>query len=201
MGSWQRTGCTDYTPTSWRCTDKKSSGALIVIFPGGGYGHLAPHEGVPIARWLNSLGIAAIVQNYRLGPRYQEPAMMMDGMQAVRCARSEAKRWRIDPDKIGVMGFSASGHLAATVGTRFDAGDPDSRRIIPRFSSEPNAMLLIYPVITMGEGTHEGSKKNLMGENPSAAKVEYYSNEKHVTKDTPPTFIVHSEDDSMKASL
>jgi len=173
----------------------KATGAAIIVCPGGGYSHLADHEGRPVAEWLNTLGITAFVLKYRLGPRYHHPAPLLDAARAIRTVRARATQWHLDPNRIGILGFSAGGHLAATIGTRFDAGTPDAADNIERVSSCPDLMMLIYPVITMGEFTHAGSKRMLLGENPSADLVKLLSNDEHVTKETPPAFLVHTADD------
>ncbi len=175
---------------------EKATGAAIIVCPGGGYTHLAEHEGRPVAEWLNSIGITAFVLKYRLGPRYHHPAPLQDAARAIRTVRSRAKEWGLDPDRIGILGFSAGGHLAATAGTHFDAGKLDATDVIERVSSRPNLMILIYPVITMREQGHAGSKKNLLGDAPSAELVALLSNEEHVTKETPPTFLVHTANDA-----
>ena len=174
----------------------KMTGAAIIICPGGGYGHLADHEGRPVAEWLNTLGVTAFVLKYRLGPRYHHPAPMQDAARAIRIVRARAAEWGLDPQRIGILGFSAGGHLAATAGTHFDSGKPDSQDVIERVSSKPNLMILIYPVITMRDMTHAGSKKNLLGDQPSPQLVALLSNEEQVTKETPPTFLVHTMNDA-----
>jgi len=172
--------------------------AAMVIFPGGGYSHLATDkEGTQVARWLTTLGVAAFVVRYRLGPRYHHPIMMQDAQRAVRLVRSSAARLNIDPSRIGVLGFSAGGHMASTAGTHFDAGNPASHDTVDRVSSRPDFMVLAYPVITMTEPlAHKGSRKNLLGDSPSASLVRLTSNETQVTHDTPPTFIVATTDDA-----
>jgi acetyl esterase/lipase len=173
----------------------KPTGAAIVVCPGGGYQHLAPHEGGTVAHWLNSIGIKAFVLKYRLGPQYHHPAMLQDAQRAIRYVRAHAAEYQIDPQRIGIIGFSAGGHLASSAGTHFTAGDPNSSDPIERVSSRPDLMLLIYPVITMGEFAHAGSRKNLLGDNPPADLVELMSSEKQVTRDTPPAFLVHGVTD------
>jgi acetyl esterase/lipase len=171
----------------------KNTGAAVIVCPGGGYSHLSEiKEGSDVAKWLNSLGITAFVLKYRLGMRYHAPSPLLDASRALRLVRSHAKEWNLDANRIGILGFSAGGHLAATLGTHFDAGKPDASDVIERASSRPDLMVLIYPVISMGEFTHSGSKKNLLGENPTTEAIKLYSNELHVTKDTPPTFIAHA---------
>ncbi len=174
----------------------KATGAAIIVCPGGGYSHLAEHEGRPVAEWLNTLGITAFVLKYRLGPRYQHPAPLQDAARAIRTVRARAAEWQIDPQRIGILGFSAGGHVASTIGTHFDAGKPGDSDLIERVSSRPDLMILIYPVITMKEFTHAGSKRLLLGENPAADLVTLLSNEEQVKKETPPAFLVHSASDA-----
>jgi acetyl esterase/lipase len=174
-----------------------ATGASIVICPGGGYSHLSDiKEGSDVAKWLNSLGISAFVLKYRLGMRYHQPNQLLDAARALRTVRARAKEWNLDTKRIGILGFSAGGHLASTLGTHFDAGKADAKDEIERVSSRPDLMVLIYPVITMGEFTHQGSKKNLLGENPTEDLIKLYSNELQVTKETPPTFLVHTMTDT-----
>lgn len=172
--------------------------SAVVIFPGGGYGHLAvDHEGEQVARWLNSRGVAAFVVRYRLGPRYRHPAMLQDAQRAIRTVRSQAMEWRIDPERIGVIGFSAGGHLASTAGTQFDAILPVAGDAIDGVLARPDFMMLIYAVITMqSDFTHRGSRTNLIGEAPDAQDAWEMSSEVRVTPRTPPTFLVHSTDDA-----
>src|SRR3989440_3501469 len=173
-----------------------ATGAAIIVCPGGGYEHLSDREGGPIAERLNSMGIVAFVLKYRIGPRYHHPAPLQDAARAIRLVRARAKEWGLDPERIGILGFSAGGHLASTAETHFDSGKLDASDPIERVSYRPNLMILIYPVITMSEKTHGGSKKQLLGDNPSPELVALLSNEEHVTKDTPPTFIVHTFTDT-----
>ena len=176
---------------------EKATGAAIIVLPGGGYSHLSEiKEGSDVAKWLNSLGITAFVLKYRLGMRYHQPAPLQDASRAMRTVRARAKEWNIDTNRIGILGFSAGGHLASTLGTHFDAGKADSTDLIERVSSRPDLEILVYPVITMGEFTHAGSKKNLLDENPAPELVKLYSNELQVTKETPPTFLVHTMTDA-----
>jgi acetyl esterase/lipase len=133
---------------------------------------------------------------YRLGPAYHHPAELLDAGRAIRTVRARAGEFGIDPDRIGILGFSAGGHLAATAGTHFDAGKPAAADVIERASSRPNLMILIYPVITMREFTHSGSRNNLLGPAPSSELIALLSNEEQVTKETPPTFLVHTMTDS-----
>ena len=180
---------TPYLPKS------NANGAAFIVCPGGGYAHLADHEGGPVAEWLNSIGITAFVLKYRHGPRYQHPIPLQDAARAIRLVRSRSNEWHIDPNRIGILGFSAGGHLVSTIGTHFDAGSANATDQIDRVSSRPDLLVLIYPVISMGQFTHAGSKKMLLGENPSNDLVTLLSNELQVTKDTPPTFLVHTAND------
>lgn len=175
-----------------------ATGTGVIVYPGGGYSHLATDkEGTQVAHWLNSLGVAAFVVRYRLGPRYHSPSMQQDALRAVRVVRAHARAWHLAPDRIGVIGFSAGGHMASTAGTHFDAGDARSADPVERASSRPDFMMLAYPVITMTEPyAHRGSRTELLGGAPSTADVEAASNELHVTAQTPPTFLVATSDDA-----
>jgi acetyl esterase/lipase len=178
-----------------------ATGQAVVVCPGGGYGGLAyDWEGTDIAGWLNSRGIAAIVLTYRLPAdgavehrKWLTP--LLDAQRAIRTTRANAEAWGIDPTRVGIMGFSAGGHLASTAGTKFDDGDSASADPVERFGSRPDFMILIYPVVTMGQTTHGGSKANLLGKDPDEELARRYSNELHVTRATPPTFLLHSGDD------
>lgn len=176
-----------------------ATGAAIVVCPGGGYAGLATeHEGHRYARWLNSLGISAFVLKYRLGTAgYRHPVMLNDVSRAIRIVRARAGEWHIDPDRVGVMGSSAGGHLASSLLTHYDSGDASSSDTIERQSSRPSLGILCYPVITMQKHAHAGSRKNLLGENPSPELVKFMSSEEQVTSATPPTFIVHTADDKV----
>lgn len=185
------------TITAYLPAKEKANGAAIIVCPGGGYSHLSDvKEGGQVAEWLNTLGITAFVLKYRIGARYQQPAPLLDAARAVRTVRARHKEYNLDPNKIGILGFSAGGHLAATLGTHFDQGKSDSADEIERQSSKPDLQILIYPVITMSEFTHAGSKKNLLGEKPAPELIKLYSNELQVTKDTPPAFLVHTTTDT-----
>ena len=176
---------------------EKATGAAVVICPGGGYAMLAQHEGKDYALWLNENGIAGFVLKYRLGSSgYRHPVMLQDAARAIRTVRARAGEWQVDPERIGVMGSSAGGHLASTILTHFDAGRPEADDPIERVSSRPTLGILCYPVITMGEKTHQGSKRNLLGENPPLQLVKLLSNELQVTSNTPPTFIWHTWEDT-----
>jgi acetyl esterase/lipase len=183
---------TVYLPNATNAT-----GAAMVICPGGAYAGLAAHEGRDYALWLNQPGVAAFVLKYRLGSNgYRHPAMLQDAARAVRLVRSRADDWGIDPRRVGIMGSSAGGHLASTLLTHFDAGNPKAEDPVDRQSSRPDLGILCYPVITMGEYTHRGSRKNLLGANPSPELVKLLSNELQVTRDTPPCFIWQTFEDA-----
>ncbi|MGA3026229.1 MAG: alpha/beta hydrolase [Bryobacteraceae bacterium] len=177
----------------------KAVGTGVVVCPGGGYGHLAmDHEGQQIAEWLNSLGVAAFVLKYRLGPKYHHPIELGDSQRAVRLVRTRAREFGIAADRIGIWGFSAGGHLASTAATHFDPGNPAAPDPVDRAGSRPDFAILAYPVITMRASlTHMGSRTNLLGENPDPALVALLSNESQVTAATPPTFLFHTTDDNV----
>lgn len=175
----------------------KANGAAIVICPGGGYGGLVTGgEGHGIAAWLNKHGITGVVLEYRL-PAGRTYVPLLDAQRAIRTVRARSAEWGVDPARIGIMGFSAGGHLASTADTHFDGGDPKSADPIARVSCRPDFAILVYPVISMGDKTHQGSKQNLLGANPSKELVELFSNEKQVTDKTPPTFLAHAKDDTV----
>jgi acetyl esterase/lipase len=174
-----------------------ASGAAFIICPGGGYGALALHEGEHYARFLNESGIAGFVLKYRLGSSgYRHPVMLQDAARAVRLVRAQAATWRLDPKRIGIMGSSAGGHLASTLLTHSDAGRPEATDLVERQSSRPDLGILCYAVITMDRFTHQGSKNNLLGKNPSPELARELSNELQVTKATPPCFIWHTWEDN-----
>ena len=176
---------------------QKATGAAMVICPGGGYGGLAQHEGKDYALCLNQHGITAFVLKYRLGSSgYRHPAMLNDAARALRLVRAKSAEWKIDPRRVGIMGSSAGGHLASTLLTHFDAGKSDADDSVERKSSRPDLGILCYTVITMGERTHQGSKNNLLGKDPSPELVKLLSNELQVTKETPPCFIFHTDEDT-----
>ncbi len=177
---------------------EKNSGTAVIICPGGGYRNLAMrHEGVAIAEWLNSLGITGVVLEYRMSRGgYRHPIPLQDAQRALRTVRFRADELGLDKSRIGIMGFSAGGHLASTAGTHFDLGCRESADPIDRVSSRPDFMILCYPVIAFGEScTHKGSQRNLIGSNPSKELVKRLSNDKQVTKETPPTFLFHTDED------
>jgi len=174
---------------------EKPNGTAVVICPGGGYGMLVMGgEGAGIAKWLNAHGITGIVLKYRL-PKGKTYRPLFDAQRAIRIARSKAAAWKCDPKKIGIIGFSAGGHLASSAATHFDDGNADATDAVEKQSCRPDFAILIYPVISMGEKTHRGSKKNLLGKNPTEEIVKLFSNELQVTAKTPPTFLAHAADD------
>jgi acetyl esterase/lipase len=168
-----------------------ANGTAIVICPGGGYGGLAAHEGQGYAEFLAGKGVACFVLKYRLGSKgYRHPVMMHDVQRAIRLVRTNAAKWAVDPARIGVMGSSAGGHLATTSVTHFDSGKADSTDAVDRTSCRPDFGVICYGVISMEDGvTHGGSKNNLLGKDPAANLVDLLSNDKQVTKDTPPCFV------------
>jgi acetyl esterase/lipase len=171
----------DAVPTLTIYKPAKPNGNAVVVCPGGGYGGHAPHEGEPIAKWLNTIGLTALVVTYRLGTQgYRHPAPLLDAQEAIRQARAMGLR------KVGILGFSAGGHLASTAATHFA---PDCR---------PDVAVLVYPVIDMnGPYTHVGSRNNLLGDKQTIALKLNLSNHLMVTKDTPPTFLMHTYDDTV----
>jgi acetyl esterase/lipase len=178
------------TLTPFYPSPEKATGAAIIICPGGGYAHLAPHEGEGYARWLNENGITAFVLKYRLGSDgYRHPSMLLDAARAIRLVRANANDWHLDPKRIGIIGSSAGGHVASTVMTHFESGKSDATDPVERVSSRPDLGILCYAVITMGKFAHQGSKNNLLGTNATPELVQELSNELQVTKDTPPCFL------------
>ncbi len=181
---------------------KNATGQAVLIFPGGGYGILAyDWEGTDFAKFLNSKGIAGIVVKYRLpsanSQKDKHIVPLQDAQRSMRTVRSKATEWNIDPNNIGIIGFSAGGHLASTLGTHYKEEVYAPKDAIDQLSARPDFMALAYPVITMGEpNTHGGSRKNLLGEDPSQEMLDHFSNELQVTADTPPTFLVHATDDT-----
>jgi acetyl esterase/lipase len=178
----------------------KATGAAVVICPGGGYGHLAmDHEGHQIGQWLNSFGVAGFIVQYRhrnSGAGYGHPAPLQDAQRAIRTVRSRAAEWGVDPGRIGIIGFSAGGHLASSAATHFNESFSEPKDKIDRVSCRPDFAVLIYPVISFTEPfTHTGSRKNLLGAEADRALIEKMSNEKQVTPQTPPTFLVHTWED------
>lgn len=186
------------TLTPFAAEAAKRNGASMLILPGGGYGNLAEHEGTGYAEWFAAHGITAYVLKYRLGSNgYRHPIMLNDAARALRMVRAFAKRDGLDPARVGVIGSSAGGHLTSTLVTHFDLGNPNATDPVERESSRPDLGILCYPVISFGEFAHAGSRKNLLGETPSADLVKNLSNELQVTKDTPPCFIWHTFEDKV----
>lgn len=180
--------------------DSKEKKPGLVICPGGGYGGLAmDHEGHQIARWANSMGMVALICDYRhRGKGYGHPCPLQDAQRAIRFMRNQATEWNVDPERIGIIGFSAGGHLVSTVLTHFDDGDASSVDPVAKRSSRPNFGILCYPVIGMGQPyTHLGSQKNLLGDAPDPELVRSLSNEYHVSEATPPTFLFHTQEDKV----
>jgi acetyl esterase/lipase len=180
---------------------EKATGAAVVICPGGGYGHLAiDHEGHQIARWLNSFGVAGFILKYRhrnSGAGYGHPVPLMDAQRAISMVRARAAEFEVDPARIGILGFSAGGHLASTAATHFHTGRTDTDDAIDRVSCRPDFAVLVYPVISLTEWfTHVGSRTNLLGRDGDAELIRQLSNELHVTPQTPPTFLLHTNEDT-----
>ena len=173
----------------------------VIVAPGGSYAFLASnHEGTQVASWFNAHGLAAFVLTYRFGPRYRHPIELGDAQRAIRLVRSRAAEFQVNPDRIGILGFSAGGHLASTAATHFDSGNAGAADPIDRASSRPDFVILGYPVITMeAPFVHEGSRQMLLGDNPDPKLVESLSNELQVTAQTPPTFIYSTSDDETVA--
>ncbi|PJJ07804.1 acetyl esterase/lipase [Flavobacterium sp. 1] len=183
---------------AYPASKEKSNGTAVVICPGGAYAGMAvKHEGSQVAKWLNDLGITAFVLKYRLPDdnimENKSIGPMQDGQRAIRIVRNRAKEWGIDPNKIGIMGFSAGGHLASTLSTHFNEKVYQPEDLT---SARPDFSILIYPVISMKDDiTHWGSRENLLGKSPSAEQIAHFSNELQVNSETPPAFMVHSLDD------
>jgi len=177
---------------------RQANGTAIVVAPGGGYATLASnHEGRQVANLLNAMGVTAFVLKYRLGPRYHHPIELGDAQRAIRLVRSRAKALGVLPDRIGMLGFSAGGHLTATAGTRFDAGKPDAADPVERVSSRPDFLVLAYPVISFDPAIgHTGSLRNLLGDKPDPKLMEELSADTRVTAETPPTFLFHTNADT-----
>jgi acetyl esterase/lipase len=184
--------------TVYLASPDRATGAAVVVCPGGGYRVLAAdHEGKQVAQWLNSLGVSAFVLQYRLGERYRHPAPLQDAQRAIRLVRIRAKEWGIAPTRVGILGFSAGGHLASTAATHFDDGRPDAADPVERQSSRPDFAVLAYAVISLVEPVaHAGSRRFLLGDPADPALVEQLSNERQVTPRTPPTFLWHTADDA-----
>ena len=188
------------TLTPFLPESSKRTGATVLVLPGGAYQNLAEHEGTAYAEWLAQHGIAAYVLKYRLGSNgYRHPTMLDDAARALRLVRAFAKRDGLKPERVGVMGSSAGGHLASTLATHFDPGTPSSDDPVERESSRPDLAILCYPVISLGEFAHAGSRRNLLGDKPTPESIEHLSNEFQVTRDTPPCFIWHTVEDKTVA--
>lgn len=183
-------------------TKRAATGQAVIICPGGGYQNVVyDWEGTDIAKWFNAKGIAAFVLKYRLpnskSIQVSYEAPLQDAQRAMRIVRSQSEKWHIQKNKIGIMGFSAGGHLASTLGTQFNTINKFKETALDTVSARPDFMILVYPVVTMKTNyTNKGSRLSLLGENPDEALINQYSNELQVTKNTPPTFIVHSGDDT-----
>jgi acetyl esterase/lipase len=170
----------------------------VIVCPGGGYGGLSmDKEGTAVAQWLNARGVAAFVLKYRLGPKYHHPVELHDAQRAIRYVRSHSAEYHVAPDRIGIWGFSAGGHLASTTGTHFDAGDPNAADPIDRAGCRPDFMILAYPVISLVDPwTHQGSKRNLLGQDADPELARSLSSDLQVTKETPPTFLFTTNGDT-----
>jgi len=176
----------------------KATGAAVVVLPGGGYGIVAiQHEGHELAKWFAERGVVGVVVKYRV-PN-QLPSPFLDARRAIRTVRANAAEWGVDPKKVGVMGFSAGGHLASLCTTRFNDTFPEqeNRDEIDKQSARPDFSMLIYPVISMGEFGHGGSRNNLLGPKPTPEQIEKYSTDKAVTPETPPVFLLSTSDDGV----
>jgi len=188
------------TLTPYLPAKEKANGTAVVVCPGGGYGGLAmDHEGVQIAKWLNDRGIAAFVLKYRTAQNLKppiHPAPITDAQRALRMVRAKAGEWGVNAQRIGIWGFSAGGHLASSAATHFDAGNAEASDPIDKVSCRPDFAILCYPVISMkAPYTHGGSRNNLLGKNADEKLVESFCNDQAVTKETPPTFLFHTDED------
>jgi acetyl esterase/lipase len=186
------------TLTAFLPATGKATGSAVIVCPGGGYTHLSlKKEGSVIGSWLASNGITAFVLKYRITPTYHYPAEFDDVERAIRYVRSKAPSWNLDPNRVGIIGFSAGGHLTSLAATHFTPGDPKSSDPIEQVSSRPDLQILLYPVITFTDepNVHKGSRTALLGANPPPDLLLQLSSEKQVTKDAPPAFIVHSTTD------
>ncbi|QEH37438.1 Acetylxylan esterase precursor [Aquisphaera giovannonii] len=182
------------TLTAFLAPKEKATGAAMLICPGGGYGFLATdHEGKQVAEWLNSLGISAFMLKYRLAPKYHHPAPLDDARRAIRMIRFRAKEWEVDPGRVGVLGFSAGGHLASTLATHYRDAHEVPGDAINGFTERPDVAVLVYPVISLNtDFAHRGSAVNLLGKDAKPEDLAALSNETQVTDNTPPTFLVHT---------
>jgi len=186
------------TLTIYLALNPAASRTAVIVFPGGGYGMLASnHEGRQVANWFNALGVTAFVVKYRLGPRYHHPIELGDAQRAIRLVRARAAEFGVSADRIGIMGFSASGHLASTAGIHFDSGTAAAADPIDRVSCRPDFLILAYPVISfVAPYTHQGSATNLLRENADPKLRAELSSELHVTAQTPPTFLFTTDADT-----
>lgn len=194
---WKTSGSSDprnATSLTYHAAAKSQNGAAVLILPGGGYGGLADHEGPVIGDWLASNGIHGVVLRYRLSPN-RHPAMINDAQRGMRLTRAHAAEWGINPSRIAVLGFSAGGHLSASLATMFDEFTNPDDDLAAKHSARPDAAVLCYPVIDLGEWAHVGSRHNLLGNPPDPAMVEHMSTHKRVSAKTPPTFLWHTSDD------
>ncbi len=172
----------------------KAGGASMVICAGGAYSHISPREGIPTGQWLAKNGITAFILKYRIGQKYHYPAITDDASRAIRYVRAYAPAWGLDPNRIGIIGFSAGGHLASITATRFDAGDPKSSDPIERVSSRPDLQILLYPVVTLSDEdiVHKSSRDWFLGPDSTLELRQQESSDLQVTKDTPPAFVAQS---------
>lgn len=190
-------GVTDEVAAVYVHRPEKPNGTVMIICPGGGYGGLVMKpEGHGIAQWLNMHGVTGVVLQYRL-PQGRSMVPLLDARRAIQLVRTKAAAWGCDPGKVGIAGFSAGGHLAALAATNFEAGEGETADPVSRESSRPDFALLVYPVITMGEFSHGGSRKNLLGENPTPELMNALSPELLVRDATPPVFLAHALDDKV----
>jgi acetyl esterase/lipase len=185
------------TITPYLVSGERATGTAVIVCPGGSYVHLSMEkEGSDVAHWWNSLGVTAFVLKYRLGPRYRHPIELGDAQRAIRTVRARAAEFGVKPDRIGLMGFSAGGHLTASAGTHFDAGKTDAGDPVDRVSCRPDFLVLGYAVISFTQYVHKGSMTALLGDNPDPALVQNLSNELQVSAQTPPTFLFHTNADT-----
>jgi acetyl esterase/lipase len=175
--------------------ENKKNNSCVIVFPGGGYSIRAVHEKEPIALWLNKIGISAFVLDYRVSP-YKYPVPLLDAQRAIRFVRYNSKKFNIDPDRIGIIGFSAGGHLASLAGVHFDYGK-ESDDPVEKVSSRPDLLILCYPVISFLNYSHHGCIKNFVGENITKETLEFLSSERQVKRDTPCCFLWHTQDDNV----
>ena len=186
------------TLTVFRAASRPNGTTSVIVAPGGGYSNLSmDKEGRQVASWFNAMGVTAFVLKYRLGPRYHHPVELGDAQRAIRLVRSRAMQLGVAPDRIGMMGFSAGGHLAATAGTRFDDGTAGAQDPVERVSSRPDFLILAYPVISFDPAiAHGGSVRSLLGDNPAPALIQELSADLHVNGKTPPTFLFSTNADT-----